>query len=451
MAMEEEAARRRRRPDLVRQFLLLTGGILLAGMLGTGFWINGQIRRIVTQNAGAVTALYVDAMIAPAVQDLVRAEGIGDDTRGELDRVVRQGSLSRQVSAFKLWDRSGEVVYSTRPELVGQIASDNPRLKTALDGRVHASLRRVTMPGSDAPQELMEVYSPIRSSETGTVIGVAEFYTGSETLRADLFRSRLNSWLAVGLVTLAMFGALYTLFSRSACTIRQQRGALAAKIGELSASLERNETLTRKAERANRRASEINELTLKRLSAELHDGPAQHLSFAAMRLDGATGQEQVAEAVNAALTELRFICRGMVLPELEKLDAATIIHRAVAAHEARVGDTVALDMPAALPDMPLVARNCIHRFVQETLNNGARHAPGAALSVRVCEKDGGIAIEVTDAGAGFDPGAETAGLGLAGLRERALGLRGTFALRSGDGAGTSVAIWLPAGPGGSIP
>ncbi|WP_290689055.1 MULTISPECIES: sensor histidine kinase [unclassified Haematobacter] len=435
----------------MRQFILLAGSVLLAGMIGTGFWVNGEVRKIVTQNAGAVTALYVDAMITPAAQDLELPGGIGDATRTLLEEIVRRGELSRQVSAFKLWNTAGEVVYSTRPRMTGQAGRDNPRLRAALDGQVHAALRRVTMPPEAEPQDLMEVYSPVHSTTTGQVIGAAEFYTGSETLRANLFRSQLNSWLAVGLVTLGMFAALYTLFARSARTIRQQKAALDDKIAELSASLVHNDALARKVERANQRATEINDLTLKRLSADLHDGPAQHLAFAAMRLDGVKGQEEVAEAVDAALTELRFICRGMVLPELRKLDVAAIIRRAVAAHEARVRQGVTLYMPDTLAALPLPLRNCIHRFVQETLNNSARHAPRADLAVHVRSTDGGIGIEVTDTGPGFDPGAETAGLGLAGLRERALSLRGTFSLRSDEGAGTSVAMWLPACAEGKAP
>lgn len=91
----------------MRQFILLAGSVLLAGMIGTGFWVNGEVRKIVTQNAGAVTALYVDAMITPAAQDLELPGGIGDATRTLLEEIVRRGELSRQVSAFKLCTTAG--------------------------------------------------------------------------------------------------------------------------------------------------------------------------------------------------------------------------------------------------------------------------------------------------------------------------------------------------------
>lgn len=440
----------------LRQFLRLAGIVLVLGMLCTGLWVSARIERGVAQNAGAATALYVDAMISPVAQDLdPRAkEGStagGDGTispaaRAALDRLVRQGALSQQISAFKLWNSAHRVVYSSRPEMEGQVAPDNPRLARALAGGVSAALRKVpalsNRPGG-APRELMEVYSPVHSSRDGTVIGVAEFYTSSETLRADLFDASLKSWLASGAISLAMFLALYSIFARGERTIRAQRAALDAKIAELSQSLTQNAALTRQVDQANLRSAEINEIALRRLSADLHDGPAQHLAFAALRLDGAPGQAQVAQAVDQALAELRLICRGLVLPELADLDVAAVLERVVGAHEARNGQRVALHLAPDLPPMPLAARNCIYRAVQEALNNAARHAPGAQVSVRARAQEAGVTIEITDDGPGFAPGAATAGLGLDGLRARVTGLKGRFALHSAPGRGTSLRLWLP--------
>lgn len=436
------------RPNLLRQFLWLAGCVLVLGALATGFWINAQIERIVIQNAGAVTALYVDAMISPAVQQIDQPKGLDDAASARLDGIVRQGALAREVSAFKLWDRDGRVIFSTRPGLIGQPAKANPRLAAALAGQVHATRRHVTTLDAQDPQDLVEVYSPVRSAVDGRVIGVAEFYTGSAALRADLFRSRVNSWLAVAAVTLAMFAALFTLFARGARTIRRQRQALADKIAQLSASGARNAALARQVEQANLRIGQIHDLTLQRLSADLHDGPAQQLGFAALRLDGVAGQEQVACAVNEALTELRLICRGLVLPDVQALPVVTILRRAVAAHQARTGAEVSLQMPDSLPELSPEARTCAYRFVQETLNNGFRHSGAAGMSVCVVAERGGIAITVSDAGCGFDPGRDTAGLGLIGLRERVRGLRGEFRLHSTAGQGTSVGMWLPPDAGG---
>lgn len=428
--------------SLMAQFVALAGVVLVLGMLGTGFWVSSQIEEIVTDNAGAVTALYVDAVISPVTQDMAEAGGLGDAARARLDGLLQRGALRSQISAFKLWDVTGRVIYSDRPQLVGQFAPGNPRLAVALRGQVHAALRDV--PALTADGRLMEVYTPVRSAGTGEIIAVAEFYSTTGGLRADLLRSRLQSWLVVGLVTLSMFVALSTLFARGSRTILRQRRALDEKIAELSATLDRNEALTRRVDRANLRIAEINERTLRRLSADLHDGPAQLLAFAALRLDGAPGQQQVSEAVNEALQELRCICRGLVLPELEGWSVPTIARRLIATQKERMGREVGLQIGPDLPDMALGAKNCIYRFVQETLNNGARHAAGAAQTVTIRREGEGIAIEVRDEGPGFDPDADGDGLGIVGLRERVAGLKGRFALQSRPGAGTSVRMWLPA-------
>lgn len=425
---------------LMARFIVLAGVVLCAGMIGIGLWVSAQVERIVTTNAGATTALYADSMVSPIVQGLGQDGRLTQTDAERLATILAQGALSREVSAFKLWNTEGRVVYSDRSERIGQLAPENPRLAVALSGTVNAELRRVTEEGA---QPLMEVYSPVRSNVTGEVIAVAEFYTTTTALRADLLESRVKSWLVVGAVTVAMFLGLYAMFAQGNRTIEEQRKALDAQISELSRLLGQNETLAARVAQANRRIAEANEASLRRLSADIHDGPAQLMAFASMRLDGVNGQEQVAEAVNEALEELRLICRGMILPELGTWSIATIATRLVGTHEARMGAIVRLEIDADLLELSVAKKNCIYRFLQETMNNSARHASGAGQSVAIRRVKDGIEIEVSDTGPGFDPGRDTSGLGLAGLRDRVVGLDGRFDLHTQDRHGTCVTMWLP--------
>lgn len=423
------------------QFVVLAGVVLVLGMIGTGLWVRGQIESIAADHAGAVTALYVDAMVSPLTQELEHSDRLSEAATARLRDTLKQGALSREVWAFKLWDPQGRVVYSNRPDLIGKQVLDNPRLGAALTGRIRAELRNVADGAGRA--RLMEVYSPVRSTRSGDVIAVAEFYTSTDRLDADLARSATQSWLVVGGVTLAMFLALYTVFARGSRTILRQGAALDEKIAELSDLLARNRALSGSLEQANRRSAEINERILRRLSADLHDGPAQLLGFAALRLDGAPGVEDVGEAVNEALQELRFICRGMALPELAAWPIARIARRLVSAQESRSGAEVFLDLAPDLPDAPVSVKNCLYRFLQEALSNSARHAPGTGQSVVIRRERGGLVAEVSDTGPGFDPSAETAGLGIAGLRERIAAMQGRFELYSAPRQGTCLRMWLP--------
>lgn len=429
--------------SLMARFVLLAGVVLCVGMVGIAMWVSAQVERIVTANAGATTALYVDSMVSPAVQSLGRGARLAQADAERLAAILDQGALSRQVSAFKLWTPEGRVVYSDRPERIGQSAPDNPRLTMALSGLVAAELRQVREAGQDA-QPLMEVYSPVRSNITGNVIAVAEFYTTTDALRADLVESRVKSWLVVGAVTLAMFIALYAMFAKGHRTIGRQRRALDGQIAELSSLLHQNEALGARVAQANHRIAELNENTLRRLSADLHDGPAQLMAFAAMRLDGVAGQEQVAQAVNEALKDMRLICRGMMLPELRDWSVADVAKRLVGAHESRMDAQVRLHIDDPLPQLSVAKKNCLYRFLQETLNNSARHASGAGQSVVLRQSGAMLEVQVSDTGPGFDAARATSGLGLAGLRERIVSLDGRFDLHTGVGRGTCVTMLLGA-------
>jgi signal transduction histidine kinase len=433
--------------NLVTQFMMVSGTVLIAGMLAIGLWVTSEIEEGVTDSAGAVTALYVDALIAPVTQELDDGGSLGDEARRELDFIVRRGALRDEVSAFKLWDPSGRIVFSDNPDLVGSIFDVSDGLAQALAGRVDAALARQSHIVSDIDRNapLLEVYSPVRSATTGRIIAVAEFYTTAERLREHLFDARVKSWFVVGLVSLGMFSALYALFARGNRTISLQRRALDDQIDQLSALLEQNTGLTQRVEQANHRIADFNERNLRRISAELHDGPVQLLAFAALRLDSPqhSRREQVRQAVNEAMKEIRDICSGLALPEVEVWSVATIVKKVVSAHERRTGRKVVLNLEDDLPELSPAAKTCIYRFLQETLNNGSKHAHGARQTVAIARASDGIEVQVCDDGPGFAPPEGGEGLGLLGLRERVAGLKGCFDLHSRQGGGTRVVMRLP--------
>jgi len=65
--------------------------------------------------------------------------------------------------------------------------------------------------------------------------------------------------------------------------------------------------------------------------------------------------------------------------------------------------------------------------------------------VTLAARDGSVAMEVTDDGAGFDPlrAAERHGMGLSLMRERIAEHGGGLDIKSAPGAGTTVTIRLP--------
>ncbi|MCX8997030.1 sensor histidine kinase [Rhizobiaceae bacterium BDR2-2] len=437
--------------SLLKQFLAMSATVLTLGMAAIGFWVTLEIEEGVTDNAAAMTALYVDGIVAPVTQGLEQG-GVDERTSEALDFILTQGALSREIAVFKLWSPKGEILYSSDRALVGRTFELTEGLSAAIGGRLHAEFDRLDSEEnvSDNSQRgpLLEIYSPVRSSATGEVVAVAEFYAVAENLQANLFEARRQTWLVVGGVTLLMLSAFYLLISRADTTIKTQRAALGARLDELSRLLSQNETLTRRLDQANRRISAINERVLRRISSELHDGPTQHLAFAALRLDSArTGDGQALEsvrlAVDEAVKEIRQICLGLSLPELENWSLATIAARLATVHESRTEKAVELDVEEGLPELSTTAKVGVYRFIQEALNNVAKHAGDVSPVVRIASGEGGVEIVVEDSGRGFDMQAPATGLGLAGMRERVASLKGRLDILSRKGTGTRVAMWVP--------
>jgi signal transduction histidine kinase len=181
----------------------------------------------------------------------------------------------------------------------------------------------------------------------------------------------------------------------------------------------------------------------RRIAAELHDLVGHSLTVVllsvtgARRLvrddpDAATEALLEAEAIGrASLAEIRASVRGLradrsaagdgVAPLPAAGDVPELIERMVAA-----GSSVALDVTGDLDDVEAVAGLVVYRVVQESLNNAARHAPGATAHVAMAVGADAVDVEVSDTGGETGPVPATTGVGLIGMRERVEAVGGAF-------------------------
>lgn len=193
-----------------------------------------------------------------------------------------------------------------------------------------------------------------------------------------------------------------------------------------------------------------------RIARDLHDDTAQQLSAHMIRLrlleQARTPEErnQHAAALRSGLQEtaegVRRIARGLRPPELE--DAGLLA--ALRSHTRVLRDTHGLDVELDVdvvderltPDGLLV----LYRIIQEALTNVARHSGTDSAVVAVRASDRYIEASVADRGRGFHPGrtaTEGRGLGLMGMRERAVMVGGVFEVESRPGDGTRISVRIP--------
>jgi signal transduction histidine kinase len=374
-----------------------------------------------------------------------------------LDEVLATPAFRERVVSFKIWRADGRVLYASDATQQGRVFPPTRELEAALAGEVVAHFDALG-DDEDAPERatglpLLEIYSPIREVWSGRVIAVAELYEDASDLQGSLRDARLQSWLVVGAVTAITAATLSGIVLGGSRTIERQQRALEARVAELDALATQNRALRLRVQRASRRTSEINERHLRRLSAELHDGPAQLLGFAALRVESLGAEpdplrrtaevEKVRDSLGDALRDLRAICRGLALPEIDGLSLRELLGHAVEAHRKRTAARVelAVDGDLAAASLPRSLRICVYRFVQEGLSNAWRHAGEAAVRVGARVRDGAVEVSVEDDGPGLAGAGEAGeGLGLAGLRDRVESLGGEFRIDSPDGAGVRIAM-----------
>jgi signal transduction histidine kinase len=444
--------------SLASQFLLAGGLVSLVAMGLVGAVVASVIEESVTRNSAAATALYVDSVIAPILPDMRTSEVLDETVAHALDETLGQGALGKRLLSFRLWRRDGTVLYSNDKSLVGERFQPNANLRAAFAGRLTAEFDRVddfeSKVERDSGRPLLEVYVPVLQPWSGEVVAVSEFYEIATEFEQSLRQARLWGWAAVAGAMLGLFLALSTIVLRGSRTIAEQRRALVRRVSELSELLEHNRLLGQRVQRASQRVVALNENHLRRIGADLHDGPAQLVALASMKLAGmsraisaslvgSAGQlAAIRSSLDDALAEIRAICRGLVLPQIETLDTREVVARAAHAHEQRTGTAVELSLSEEPDTLGLSGKICVYRFVQEALSNAYRHAGGAGQSARSTVEGRRVVVEVSDAGPGFDPDSIRSGaLGLAGLRERVESLGGSFTVETSEG-GTTLRMAL---------
>lgn len=422
-----------------------------------GLWVTSQIRDGVITNAASTTALYVDSVISPLLPDMRRSEELTDGVKQALDETLDQGVLGKRLASFKLWRRDGKILYATDSTLIGRVYAPGKNLLGAFGGSVAAEFNNLDaterQEQTEATSPMLEVYSPIREPWSGDVVAVSEFYEVADDLHATLRSTLWSSSLVVAGATMMALALLFGIVLRGSRTIATQRSNLEVKVGELEDLLAQNSSLRRRVQRAAGRATAINERLLRRIGADLHDGPAQLVALAALRLGSPLLSDPVtptplreAEIVNIhgtlddALREIRAICHGLVLPQIETSAVVDILKLAAAEHERRTSSTVALDLADDMPEFGTSEKICIYRFAQEGLNNAWRHGQGKDQTLRALIKGRKFQVQVTDSGPGFN-NSSSEGLGLAGLRERIESIGGHFETLSGA-TGTRLTISL---------
>ena len=432
---------------------------MLVGMIVVGTWVSRQIEEGVTRNTGIATALYVDSFISPLAQELATEKTLSVGPIRALDEAFLESPLGKRLVTVKIWKKGGLIAYSSNHNLIGKRFSPTDELKAAWRGEVAVGYDDLG-DEEDAGERakgipLLEIYSPVRAPWTGEIIAVAEFYENATDLQSSLTSARYKSAFVFVGVTLVMALMLMGIVHRGSQTIDKQRKALGIQLREARHASEQNQRLKERVQRASERVAELNEQYLNRTGAELHDGPAQLLALASLRIDSLKNQNDVTKrsdeisiikkALDDAMLDIRNLCRGLTLPDIAELSVQQIIQRVVNAHEERTETNVTVFVDSMPVPVSHSIKICVYRFVQEALNNAWQHAGGVDQLVTFTYEQPSktLLFSVSDGGQGISKtkaDKSSGGLGLIGMRQRIEAIGGELQIESNANKGTLLTM-----------
>jgi signal transduction histidine kinase len=152
------------------------------------------------------------------------------------------------------------------------------------------------------------------------------------------------------------------------------------------------------------------------------------------------------EATRDALSNIREILYGLRGDEELGSDFVSRVGGLLERFEEKTGITASLSVSASWPSrLTVQAAVNLYRVLEEALNNVRMHSGANVVAVSFQVADGDMAVvSVTDDGVGLGPlMGERTGLGMMGMRERALLLGGELSVEPVRPHGTSLTAVIP--------
>jgi signal transduction histidine kinase len=446
--------------SLSRQFAIVAIAVLLPGMAATGLWIAQKFSDALVRNTAEAIAISMESIVGQFAEEIETGGPLSSASRQRLDLLLLQARKNKTVVSMKVWRADGTILYSSFPEMIGRRFEPSHSLNLALQGSVGAELDSEPHTEDALEREqavpLLEVYAPLRNSKSNEIIGVAEFYANGERLNADLRNAITESWLFVCAIAGLMAALLSGIAIKGGNTIASQQLQLRKQVDDLQSLLQSNESLREKLRLANENVSSINEMVLQHVGADLHDGPAQRLAYAIMRMSSlrrnvsknstaSLAVEDLKVILSDTLSDIRRMCGGLSLPELNNATLVEAAERAVNSHREYTDTEVEIQIDVVTQTASLALRSCVYRLVQEGLNNAFKHAGAKQQKVTIIEKDGQIELTISDKGPGISKINQTSikGLGLRGMQARVDALGGALTVSKGQTGGTVLKAVLP--------
>jgi len=191
-----------------------------------------------------------------------------------------------------------------------------------------------------------------------------------------------------------------------------------------------------------------------RVARDLHDEVNQSLTGLLLRLEIAREKAppelaaelaEIRQLAHQAMNELLTLARQLRPTALDEFGLKAALAGQVRDIDRQGIVRAGFESSGELADVPEDAQLVLYRVAQEALSNAIRHSGAETVRVRLSREGEIVELSVGDDGRGFTFDKATRGLGIAGMRERALLVNGDFQVESRPQAGTRVRLRVPIG------
>lgn len=207
---------------------------------------------------------------------------------------------------------------------------------------------------------------------------------------------------------------------------------------------------------------EAQEYERQRIARDIHDGPAQHMANAIMRVDicetmlqrdlqeGLQELASLKESIQISLKEVRNIIFDLRPMSLDDLGLVEAIREMIAITISEQKLELNLQLKPIKNEVEPIIQVAIYRITQEIFNNIKKHAKAKRVAVKLDYGLHYLTLIVAEDGIGFDVDVtlekvktNTTSYGLIGILDRVNQLQGQIEIKSTQGIGTTYTIKFP--------
>jgi signal transduction histidine kinase len=410
----------------------------------------------------AVNALLILLVVAGRDEEF----GLSPSQPGEAP--IYLWTLSRLAAAYLLVLGAIRSLRRQRPPLPRLVMAVGPSALLLLAGAMLFAREAVlpAVPGANTfdPRNVSTITVLIGAVQVTIFVG---FIVAAILFRRLYLRDRRvsDAYLAVGLVS-AAFSQLHFLIapvavigvvtSTDALRLVFYGVLLLGIQAELGADLKALRYANSELERL-REVDAVNATIEERsrLAREIHDGLAQDLWYAKLRLgrlveapeladDSRAVGHEVLTAIDSALADARQAVMAMRVDPTTGSTMTDVLRSYSQDFADRFGLRTELSAVDDLPRLPARTEAEVLRIVQEAMNNCRKHADATVVRVRAEGRAGVVRVVVADNGKGFDPELVPADrYGLKTMRERAELVHGQLSIVSRPADGAVVTLDVP--------